>query len=72
MFPYSSTGIQILQEQKIQEALKRQHFAEKRETHWPALSHIFGGALAHFTASSAREPQAVLLPQHGKVGCSGD
>lgn len=72
MFPYSSTSVQIIQEQKIQEALERHRFSVKRETHRPTLKHIFGAALAHFTASSAHEPQASLLSQNGEVGCCGD
>jgi hypothetical protein len=67
MYPYYSfTSAQIVQEQKIQEALKRQRFSVERETHRPALKHIFRVALAHFTASSARKPQASLLPRTGK------
>lgn len=72
MWPYSSAGAQIVQEQMVQEALERQRFSEKRETHRPALRHIFEAALAHFTVSPARKPQASLLPQNGEVGCSGD
>lgn len=72
MLPYSSLGAQIIQEQKVQEALEQQRFSEKREMHRPTLKHIFGAALARFSASSAHEPQASLLSQNGEVGCSGD
>lgn len=70
MSPYSYTGVKIIHEQRIQEALERRRFAEERKARQHTLKHIVGVVLARFTSSSAHKPQATVACSDGAVECS--
>lgn len=57
MQPFSYTGLKIVQDQMIEEALERYRVFEEPETQKRVLFHAFGEFLAHFTNFSARTPE---------------
>ena len=64
MHPFSYTGLKIIHDQKIQEALEQQRLNTGQETHSQGLLQTFGKFLARFTNHSGRKQegpfQAVL------------
>jgi hypothetical protein len=66
MWPVSYTGIKIIQDQKIEEALEHYRFSARQETQKRELLQTFGAFLARFTNFSARKPKATF------PGCDGE
>ncbi len=61
MYPFSSyTGLKIIHDQKIQEALERQRLYAGQETQMPGLLQTFGKFLARFTNRSGRKQEGPL------------
>jgi hypothetical protein len=48
MHPVSYTGLKILHDQKIEEALEQQRLSTEQETQGKSLFQAFGSLLAHF------------------------
>jgi hypothetical protein len=67
MWPVSHTGLQIVQDQKIKEALEHYRFSAGQETQKSGLLQTFGTFLARFTNRSAREPKATSPFCNGEV-----
>jgi hypothetical protein len=67
MWGYPFQGIKIVHEQMIQEALEHRTFprSEKHARRSP-LKYIFGAVQAHFTTTSACQPQAVFPDSDGE------
>ena len=65
--PYVSyTGLKMIHDQKIQEALEQQRLYAGQETQRRGLLQTFGAFLARFTNFSARKPKATF------PGCDGE
>ena len=58
MPPYS--GMKVIHDQMIEEALERRRYYEGQETHRQGLLKTFGKALAHFTAQSGHKHESIL------------
>ena len=60
MHPFSYTGLKIIHDQKIQEALERQRLYVGQETQRPGLLQTFGKFLARFTNRPGRKQEGPL------------
>lgn len=70
MWGYPFQGMKIVHEQMLQEALEHQAFPRgEKHARRSSQKHIFGAVLAHFTSTSAGEPQTVLLCRGGEEFC---
>ena len=61
MYPYSYTGLKIIHDQKIREALEHQRFYVGQEAQRHRLLQSFGKVLARFTNQSRRKQEAGSL-----------
>ena len=57
MYPFSYTGLKMIHDQKIQEALERQRLYAEQETQRPGLLQTFGKFLARFTNRSGQKQE---------------
>ncbi len=60
MWPFSYTGLKIVQDQKIAEALEHYRFSAAQGTQKRGLLQTTGVFLARFTNFSARKPKATF------------
>jgi hypothetical protein len=60
MQPFSYTGLKIVQDQKIAEALKHHRFSTEPDAKKPGLFHALGVFLARFAIHSVQKPEATL------------
>lgn len=60
MWPAPYTGLKVVHDQEINEALEDYRFSVEQATQKRGLAQTFGALLARFTNSSAREPEATL------------
>jgi hypothetical protein len=67
MWPISYTGIKIIQDQKIDEALEHYRLSEEQETQKRGLLQKSGAFLARFTHVSAQKPKALSPSGERKV-----
>lgn len=65
MLPYS--GMKVIHDQMIEEALERRRYYAGEKTHRQGLLKTFGKALARFTAQSGHKHESILP---GSAGCA--
>lgn len=58
--PFFHTGIQLIHDQQVEEALERYHISAQQETQRRALPQAIHTFLARFTNFSAHKPQAIF------------
>jgi hypothetical protein len=64
MHPFSYTGLKIVHDQKIQEAMKQQCLYARQETQWQGLLQMFSKFLARFN-NHLGEPSRTMLTHKG-------
>jgi hypothetical protein len=60
MWPYPYSGLKIVHDQQIKEALEHYRFSAEQAAQKRSLHQTFGAFLARFTHSSAQKPEATL------------
>ena len=57
MTPFSYTGMRLIHDEKVQEALERYRLYAGPKRQRPGLLHVFGKALARVTQGAGNEPE---------------